>query len=95
MTVETFNGFAKGLDPRILWGEVLAKPLDVSASSLHILHSNGSLEVWPEAGHEASDHVYQCRVSLAEVGSLLSVPATLRSPGETRRIRRRGKLLWY
>ena len=33
LTVETFNGFAKGLDPRILWGEVLAKPLDVSASS--------------------------------------------------------------
>ena len=54
-------------------------PLDVSASGLHILHSNGSLEVWPG---EAGDHVYQCRVTLGEVGSLLSTPATLRSPGE-------------
>ena len=77
--------------PSVTWSRD-GLPLDVSASSLHILHSNGSLEVWPEAGHEASDHVYQCRVSLAEVGSLLSVPATLRSPGETRRIRRREKL---
>ena len=54
-------------------------PLDVSSSSVHILHSNGSLEVWPS---DAGDHVYQCRVTLAEVGSLLSVPATLSSPGE-------------
>ena len=58
---------------------MLKVPLDVSASGLHILHSNGSLEVWPG---EAGDHVYQCRVTLGEVGSLLSTPATLRSPGE-------------
>ena len=59
-------------------------PLDVtSGSGRHILHSNGSLEVWP-GGDGANDHEYQCRVSLGEVGSLLSTPAILRSPGETR-----------
>ena len=58
-------------------------PLDVtSGSGRHILHSNGSLEVWPG---EPGDHVYQCRVTLAEVGSLLSTPAILRSPGGRRK----------
>ena len=57
-------------------------PLDVtSGSGRHILHSNGSLEVWPG---DNGDHVYQCRVTLGEVGSLLSTPAILRSPGERR-----------
>ena len=52
------------------------------SSGLYILHSNGSLEVWPGSG-ASGDHVYQCRVSLGEVGTLLSTPATLSTPGQS------------
>ena len=33
LTTDTFKGLAKGLDPLMLWGEVFANPLEVSASS--------------------------------------------------------------
>ena len=57
-------------------------PVDLATSG-YIQHSNGSLSV---SGGGDKSGMYQCRVSLSDVGTVLSTPATLQTAGKIQAI---------